>query len=426
MRRTLLTASLCVFAGAAANAQSSTTIAITGGRVYPIAGPVIENGTVLIRDGKIAAVGANVTIPADARRVDAAGKWVLPGFVNGATNLGLVEISQEAQTRDLSARGTDNIAAAFTVWEGFNSASVYLEPAREEGVTSVLVAPSGGMVAGQAAMLTLADGHLNDMLLRAPVAMVAQLGNKNAAGVGARGELLVKFRELLADTRAFQRNRAAFDRGETRDFLASRADLEAMIPVLEGRLPIIFVVESADDILAVIKMTADYNLRGIIAGGAEAWMVAPELARAKIPVMTGALNNIPQWSQLGQRQENAALLRRAGINVVLIGNGPGDPELMNVRNIRQEAGNAVAYGMAWDDALRAITLAPAELFGVSDRVGSLQVGREANVVIWGGDPFELTTMPDFVFIRGVEIQRTSRQHQLSERYLTHPPNYRKP
>ena len=426
MRRSILTASLCVIAAAAANAQSATTIAITGGRVYPVTGPVIENGTVLIRDGKIAAVGANVTVPADARRVDAAGKWVLPGFVNGATNLGLVEISQEAQTRDVSARGTDNIAAAFTVWEGFNSASVYLDPAREEGVTSVLVAPSGGMVAGQAAMLTLVDGRLNDMLLRAPVAMIAQIGDKNSAGVGARGELLVKFRELLADTRAFQRNRAAFERGETRDFLASRADLEAMIPVIEGRLPILFVVESADDILAVIKMTADYNLRSIIAGAAEAWMVAPELARAKIPVMTGAMNNIPQWSQLGQRQENAALLRRAGITVVLIGNGPGDPDLLNVRNIRQEAGNAVAYGMAWDDALRAITIAPAELFGVADRVGSLQVGREANVVVWGGDPFELTNMPELVFIRGVEIQRTSRQHLLTERYKTSPPNYRKP
>lgn len=156
-------------------------------------------------------------------------------------------------------------------------------------------------------------------------------------------------------------------------------------------------------------------------------MVADRLAAAKVTVMTGAMNNIPgSFSSLGQRQENAALLRRAGVNVILVGNGPGDPDTFGVRNIRQEAGNAVAYGMTWDDALRSITLGPAELFGVSDKIGSLQAGREANVIVWSGDPFEMLTLPERVFLRGVAVERTSRQEALSQRYKTLPPNYRRP
>jgi imidazolonepropionase-like amidohydrolase len=156
-------------------------------------------------------------------------------------------------------------------------------------------------------------------------------------------------------------------------------------------------------------------------------MVADRLAAAKIPVMTGAMVNIPSgFASLGARQENAALLRRAGVQVALIGNGPGDPETFNVRNLRQEAGNAVAYGMTWDDALRAVTIVPAELYGVGDRVGSLQPGRQANVVVWSGDPFELGTTADHVIIRGREVNRDSRQDMLTRRYRTLPPSYGTP
>src|SRR3954470_11682213 len=143
-----------------------------------------------------------------------------------------------------------------------------------------------------------------------------------------------------------------------------------------------------------MRLAKEFNIKLIVGGGAEAWMMADKLAAARIPVLTGAENNIPDgFEKLGQRQENAGLLRAAGVSVSLIGNaGGGDEEAFNVRNIRQEAGNAVAYGLPWVDALRAVTLAPAEMFGVADRVGSLQSGREANVVIWSGDPFELSTV----------------------------------
>ena len=409
-------------------ARQTQTIAITGGKVYPVSGAPIENGTVLMRDGKIVSVGANVTIPSDATRIDATGKWVTPGLVNSATTIGLVEISQENPTRDETAQTReDYVSAAFTVWEGLNTSSVMIAPAREDGVTSVVVLPSGGLIAGQAAFIDLVDGTVSDMVIKAPIAMVGEIGNKNAAGVGARGEVLVRLREVLEDAKIYSRRRADFERAQTREFAASRLDLEALIPVVEGRMPLILRVDRASDIDAALKIAEEYKLKIIIGGGAEAWMVADRLAAAKVTVMTGAMNNIPgSFSSLGQRQENAALLRRAGVNVILVGNGPGDPDTFGVRNIRQEAGNAVAYGMTWDDALRSITLGPAELFGVSDRVGSLQAGREANVIVWSGDPFELLSRPERVFLRGVAVERTSRQEALSQRYKMLPPNYRRP
>jgi len=404
-------------------AASAQTVAITGGKVYPVSSAPIENGTVLIRDGKIVAVGANVTIPSDARRIDASGKWVTPGFINSASQLGLVEVGQVGDTRNDAARGQDNIAAAFTVWEGLNTRSVLIAPARREGVTNVVIVPSGNqLVSGQAAMLSLVDGMPSDMVIKTPVAMIAQVQSPNGAGVGARGELLVKLRELIEDTRAFMRNRAAFERAETREYSASRLDLLAMIPVVEGRLPLLVVADKATDIDAALRLGRENGIKIMIGGGAEAWLVADKLAAAKVPVLTGAMNNIPgSFNALGQNQENAGLLRRAGIPVVLIGNGGGDEETFNVRNIKVEAGNAVTYGMTWNDALRAITLTPAEVFGVADRIGSLQAGRDANVVVWSGDPFEFTSAPEHVFVKGREYTEPDRQQLLTERYKTLPP-----
>lgn len=408
-----------------ANAQ---TVAITGGKVYPVSGPVIENGTVVITNGKITAVGANVPIPAGAQRIDATGKIVTPGFVNSSTQLGVQEISAVNDTRDMSARGKDNIAAAFTVWEGLNPNSVMLAPSRKEGVTSVVVIPTGGLISGQAALIDVVPGTTTDMIIRAPVAMVAEIGDAQSAGVTSRGELIVKLREVLADTKYFQTHRDAFDRAQTRDFAASRLDLEAMIPVLEGRLPLLVTVDRESDIDAAMRLAKEYNVKLIIGGGAEAWMMADKLAAARIPVLTGAMNNIPGgFAALGQRQENAALLRKGGVQVALIGNaGGGDEEAFNVRNLKQEAGNAVSYGMTWDDALRAVTLAPAEFFGVSDRVGSLQSGREGNVVVWSGDPFEFTTRAEHVFVRGREYNEKTRQDMLIERYRNLPGTHNTP
>ncbi|HET9685316.1 MAG TPA: amidohydrolase family protein [Gemmatimonadaceae bacterium] len=426
MRARYLAAAALVLSAAATQAQ---TIAITGGKVYPISGPVIEGGTVLLRDGKIVAVGRDVSIPADAQRIDATGKVVTPGLVNAATELGLTEIGAVGTTREYGAPNNENgIAAAFMPWEGLNPTSMLLAPAREAGVTTVMVAPEGGLVSGQAAVVHLVPGSAREMILRSPVGMVATLGPGRGQNGGSRAETIMRLREVLDDARTYRTHRTDFDRAQLRPLSASRLDLEALLPVLDGRVPMIIEAEKSSDIEAAMTLAKDFGFRMILAGGAEAWMVADKLAAAKIPVLTGAMNNIPtSFATLGQRQENAGLLQKAGVQVSVIGNaGGGDEEAFNVRNIRFEAGNAVAYGMDWDAALRAITLTPAETFGVADRVGSLAPGRSADVVVWSGDPLEFATEPVHVFIAGREVTQPSRQDLLEQRYKTLPPNYRQP
>jgi imidazolonepropionase-like amidohydrolase len=426
MRVRLLDGVSLAIAGAmvCASPSRAQTIAITGAKVYPVSGPVIEHGTVLIRDGKIVAVGATVTIPSDAQRIDATGKVVTPGLVNASTLLGVQEIGAVSTTQEGSVGGQDSISAAFMPWEGLNPTSVLLGPARDGGITSAVILPQGGLIAGQAGVIHLVPGSATDMLLRAPVAMVASIDR----AAGNRAETIMRLREVLTDARAYRLHRADYERAQTRRYSASRLDLEALLPVLDGRLPMLINADKASDIEAAIRLAKEFTFRLIISGGAEAWQVADKLVAARAPVLTGAMNNIPSnFSSLGQRQENAGLLSKAGVVVALVGNaGGGDEEAFNVRNVRFEAGNAVAYGMDWNAALRAITLTPAELFGVADRVGSLQAGKLADVVIWSGDPFEFASQPERVFVRGVQITARSRQDLLEERYKSLPPTYRSP
>jgi imidazolonepropionase-like amidohydrolase len=266
------------------------------------------------------------------------------------------------------------------------------------------------------------------MILKAPVAMVAVVGDPLSVGLASRGEVIGKLRELLEDTKFFQTHRDAFDRAQTRPFAASRLDLEAMIPVIEGKLPLLLTANRESDIDAAMRLARDFNVKLMISSAAEGWMMADKIAAARVPILTGAMSNIPEgFATLGQRQENAGLLRKAGVQVALIGNaGGGDEEAFNVRNIKQEAGNAVSYGMTWDDALRAVTLAPAEIFGASDRVGALKAGLEGNVVVWSGDPFEFTTRAEHVFVRGREYTDKTRQDLLVERYRNLPSSHNSP
>jgi imidazolonepropionase-like amidohydrolase len=403
------------------------TVAITGGKVYPVGGAPIENATVLIVNGRIAAVGTNVTVPAGARRIDAAGKWVTPGFINASTNLGVSEISLSAGQTDNSARGEKAVAASFRVWEGFNPAAQFLPQARSLGLTTIGVIPSGGLVQGQAAAVDLIDGSLGDMLAKGPIAMVADLSSTNSAD-NARGEAIAHMRELLRDAKSYNGRKVQYEANQTRELAASKADLEALIPVVNGLLPLWIIADRASDIEAALSLAREFPPMKIgILSGAEAWMVADKLAATRVPVMVGAMNNIPgSFNTLNQRQENAGLLRARNANVVLISNGAGDAQSFNAGNLRYDAGNAVAYGMKWDDALRAVTLAPAEAMGIADRVGSIAVGKLANIVIWSGDPFEFATTPEHVFVRGTESTRPTREAELTERYKTQPPKYGKP
>jgi imidazolonepropionase-like amidohydrolase len=408
-------------------ALSAQTVAITGGKVYPVSGAPIDNATVLIVNGRIAAVGSNVTVPAGARRIDAARRWVTPGLINATTNHGVAEISNGAGQVDNSARGDKAVAASFRVWEGFNPNAQFLPQARRLGLTTVGVLPGGGLIQGQAAAVDLVDGSLNDMLAKGPIAMVADLASTNSVD-NARGEAIGHVRELLRDAKSYNGRRVQYEANQTRDFAASKADLDALVRVVNGLLPLWVIADRASDIEAALALAREFPpMKIAILSGAEAWMVADRLAAARIPVMVGSMSNIPtSFNTLNSRQENPGLLRARNVNVVLISNGAGDAQSFNAGNLRYDAGNAVAYGMKWDDALRAVTLAPAEAMGIGERVGSIAVGKVANVVVWSGDPFEFSTVPEHVLVHGVESTRRTREDELTDRYKTQPPRYGKP
>ena len=394
------------------------TIAITGGTVYPVSGPKIDNATVLIRDGRIAAVGANVAVPAGATRIDAAGKWITPGLIDGAGNMGLREISAVQNTNEGTLRGND-VAAAFNVLEGINPASMLIAVNRIEGVTTTLAVPGGGLIWGQAALIDLDGATIEAMRVKAPAAMVVDLSeNAKEAGGGSRAGVSQRLRRVFDDALEYGRRGTAYQRAQNEQLAASAADLQALLPVLRGQLPLVAVANRRSDIETALRIGREYKLKLILAGAAEGWMIPNVIAAAGVPVLVEPLANIPSYDALGIRYENAPLLAKGGVKVALL-----ETSTENTRNLRQQAGNAIANGMTWEQALRAVTLTPAEAFGVADRYGSLEAGKVANIVVWSGDPFEFSTGVEHVYIRGKEIPLRSRQTDLLERYKTLPPKY---
>jgi imidazolonepropionase-like amidohydrolase len=242
--------------------------------------------------------------------------------------------------------------------------------------------------------------------------MVAALGEAGArvAG-GSRSTAILRLRETLEDARDYGLNRVQYNARGRRDYARTRLDLEALQPVLTGEVPLAVQANRASDLLAAIRLANEFKLKLVLVGGSEAWMVAGDLARARVPVVVKPLTNIPSFESLGATLENAARLSRAGVTIAL-----ASFDTQNARNLRQEAGNAIANGLDRDAALMAVTLAPAQLWGVADRVGSIEVGKDADVVIWSGDPFELSTGAESVFIKGVEMPKDTRQKALLERY----------
>jgi imidazolonepropionase-like amidohydrolase len=410
----------CLVSFAIAAPAAAQTLALTGAKVFPVSQPPIENATVVIVGGKITAVGANVPIPAHAERIDVRNCWITPGLIDPVTVLGVVEIGAVPQSNDARAKGDKSVAAAFRVWDALNPASTLWAPTRNEGVTTVGVVPTGGLIAGQAAVVDLVDGTAAQMLRRRPAALAAQLQSGAAADTSSRGEVLLRLRELLQDAKVYSTHRQAYDTARTRTFATTRPNLEALVPVVTGQLPLMLSVDRAADIATALDLAHEFTLKLVLVGAEEGWMLADRIAAAHVPVITGALDNIPgSFATLGARQENAALLRKAGVRVALSTGG----ESFNVRNLKQHAGNAVAYGLSWDDALQAVTMAPAEILGVSANVGTLQPGRDANVVVWDGDPFEFSTRALRVLVHGREIHQPSRQDLLMERYKSAPPMY---
>lgn len=413
---TLLVLALLPLAGTRLRAQ---TVAVTDATVFPVSGPRIEHATVLCRDGKIVAVGAGVAVPSGATRIDAAGRWVTPGFIQTGTSLGLelFESGGLLQTDEDSAAG--DVKAAFNVADGIDPAAITIPVARLEGITGTLAVPGGGLIAGQGAFFDLAGDRLEDLLVRSPAAMVMNLGEGGkAAGAGSRAGAVERLRRILRDAGEYARRKDDYRRREIQPLAAPAEDLEALEPVLRGELPVLAIANRRSDIETALRLAREFRLKLVIWGGAEAWKAAAELAAARVPVVVEPLTDIPKFDALGARLDNATLLARAGVTVIL-----AQHDMAHFRDLRQAAGNAVANGLPWEAALRAVTLGPAEAFGVADRYGSLEPGKVANLVVWSGDPFEFSSEAERVFIRGREVPRESRQTELLERYRVLPPRY---
>jgi len=391
----------------------AATVAITGATIHTM-GPqgTIQNGTLVIEDGKIRAVGAAVPVPAGARRIDAAGKVVTPGLFDSLSRIGVVEVNAVEGSNDARVED-DRITAAFDVVDAFNPRSTLIPVNRIEGLTRAVVAPSPGksLIAGMGAVVHL--GGPGNYLVRSPVAMFAVLGERGAGlSGGARGAALLRLREALQDAQDYAANRRAFEQGDRRQYALSRLDLEALVPVVKGELPLVITVNRASDIESTLRLAKELNLEVILAGVNEGWVVARQIAEAKVPVLVNPMDNLPSsFETLGATLENAARLAKAGVTFAFM-----TADAHNGRNLKQAAGNAVAYGLPWDAALAAMTSVPARIWGISDRYGTLEPGKDADVVIGDGDPLELTTFADAVFIRGVEMPMKSRQTELRDRY----------
>lgn len=415
----ILAASLVLQLGIA-NAQ---TIAITGARVHTV-GPdgTLENATIIIQGGRITAVGTGIPIPADAERIDASGKIITPGLFTPIGQLGLTEVSAVAGTNDAVQRG-DRFAAAFDVADAYNPRSTLIPVNRIDGITRAAITPlaaaadeegnSSRVLSGLGSIVHLGDAP--EYFIKRGAVVVANLGEAGSSVAGgSRAAAVMVLRAALSDANDYRQNRSAYERGDWREYSVSAADLDTLQSVLDRRIPMLFNVNRASDISVILGIAAEFNIRAIIAGGAEAWMVADELAAADVAVILNGLNNLPgDFDHINARLDSATILVNAGVTVAF---GAG-ARTHNARNLTQSAGIAVANGLQWDAALETITLAPAQMYGVDALVGSIEAGKEADLVIWADDPLELTNYPEQVYIQGIAISMQSRQTMLRDRYL---------
>ena len=411
-------------------------VAITGGRVLT-GTSVIENGTVVVRGGRVVSVGTGAA-PAGLRTIDARGQIVTPGFVAVDSGLGGSEVGSVRGSNDLS-NNANTLSAAFDLSYGLDPWSFTLPTARLGGVTRAVVTPqhagSGGghshddsdfagagdggyqtpgLFAGQAAVIKLGGA---DILVKPRVAMVAPFGEagKAVAG-GARGAEFVLFKETLAEVRLYARNKAAYDRADLRALSLSRADLEALIPVAEGRMPLIVTVNRAADIQQVLRLAREEGVKIILDGAAEGWLVADEIAAANVPVLLHPITNLPSnFEMRAARMQNAAALNAAGVVIAIKGN---EGSAHRARDIRYNAGNAVSHGLPFAAAIQAITVNPARIFGFDGQFGELKAGAAGDVVVWSGDPLEPLSQPSAVLIDGVEQPLQARNLLLRDRYRT--------
>lgn len=369
----------------------------------------LDKGDILIVDGKITTVGTEIPSAEGVTVIDAAGKVITPGLMNAKTALGLVEVSAIDATVD-HRTGEKDYSASFSVAGAINPNSTLFAHNRINGLTRVMVVPDSNknLFSGLGSLIKLSD----DMqpVVIADNAVYLNYGARGAriAG-GSRALALLKIKEVFNDLQIYSDGADDF---KPKSSLKKR-DIKALSPVFKGEIPLVVSVHQASDILAMIALKQQYSLKMIFAGAEEAWMVADKIAAAGIAVMMDPYTNLPgNFESIGNRIDSATLLHRAGVELIFT-NGSSH----NAYVVRQSAGNAVAHGLPWDAALAAITSNPAKWFGLADQYGTLEAGMDADIVIWDGDPLEVTTSADQVFIQGKAVEMVSRQTRLRDRYL---------
>jgi imidazolonepropionase-like amidohydrolase len=385
----------------------ATDYAIVGGSVHTLTREEpLKAGVILVTDGQISAVGEGLAVPAGYEIIAAAGKVITPGLIESYSQLTIKEIGGEASTVDSEVVDYAS-GPAFDVRYAINPEATAVAVNRRDGVTRAVVAPQPGNdpLAGWAVTIRLTDV---EPLVNTEIALFGALGANAAAFTGgSRSALIQRLRRGLEQARSYSPSRYQPGPGDY-----NHQDLAALQRFLKADVPLVLEAHRAVEIREALVLAEDFELELIVLGGTEAWKVRDQLAAQRVPVVVNVLANLPgNFERLGARLDNAALLDQAGVQVLFTGG-----ETQNVRWLRQAAGNAVANGMPWAAALRAVTQSPGSVWSFPSGTGTLAKGAPADLVIWNGDPFELSSWPEQVMIDGEWQSLESRQTRLYERY----------
>ncbi|HEY9030239.1 MAG TPA: amidohydrolase family protein [Kangiella sp.] len=375
---------------------------------------VLESGDVLIEDGVIKSVAAELSVDAD-KVIDAKGKVVTPGIFALINQIGLVELGSLDQTADMATENEEQ-GASFRVDQVFNHNSTLIPVNRSNGVTRALIAPNLGyyIFAGRGAIMSL-DGDYNALIAK-DVAIFAAFGERAAdMSGGSRASTLHQLNQALNEARIYKNNRSAIELGEFRELHYSIDDLRSLQAIIDKEIPLVISANRESDLLTLLDFAKAQDIKIAFVGAAEAWRVAKQLAEANAAVFVDPMDNLPSsFESLGKRYDNATILSKAGVKVMFLGQGFLDSH--NAHTVRHSAGNAVAYGMDYDKALAAMMSTPAEYYGGDEAYGKIAEGFKAELVLWSGDPLEVTTLAEQVWIDGKATDMENRSTRLRDRY----------
>lgn len=427
MKTLLLSVLLCITSLAySQQVEKSTygTYALTNATVETVTQGTLYNATVVISQGIILSVGQKVSIPAGATIIDCKGLTIYPGMIDSGTRLGLQEIESISLSQDYDEIG--ELTPEMDALTAINPNSVLIPVARVSGVTSVIAAPQGGLFPGTAALINL-HGYTPEQMYAGFKAIVINFPSSGRRGrfdrrsdeeIKKDGDKAIK---KLNDTWARVKAYALID-SATAGHAEYNPELAALLPLYKGEATAFIEANKESDILAAIHWIRDNKIKAVLTGVSEGWRVADSIAMANIPVITGPVLSMPSRDndRYDQAYKNAGLMQQAGVKVAL-----RTSEAENVRNLPFNAGFAAAYGMGREEAMKAITIIPAEIFGVADKLGSIEAGKRANLFVSTGDPFEPSTQIKHLFIDGWNVPLESRQTLLYEEFLHRTPGVKK-